>query len=203
MNSSHKENLLYLSSEHLPVRQNSRPTGKKIKLNKRVYAFYVDMIAVLVLKKSLILSYISFMKVFFFQVDPKSQFTMLKNIGSLESYLFWAVSFSYFFLTMFLGEGKTLGKLIFGQRVVARNEEAPTALQACLRTYGYLICMLSGGLLFIIPALRSDGLGVADFLSGTYSTDGPLLDHRVDESQSANIIYLSPPDYDFQNQEVS
>lgn len=139
-------------------------------LRKRVYAFCVDLYIVVAIKLMITFSYTSFFKSFFFQLPFKKQQHLLDNLMIVDMAMTPFIFFTYFLVSYYSGEGKTLGKLFF-KLTVAQNELTkdylPTLKQAFMRTVGYMACYLSLGTLFLLPFFRKDRRGLPDMFSGT------------------------------------
>jgi uncharacterized RDD family membrane protein YckC len=63
--------------------------------------------------------------------------------------------------------GQTMGKMIVGARVVARDGGPLSGRRAVLRMLGWVLSALILGLGFLVPALRRDKRSLADLVAGT------------------------------------
>lgn len=179
------------------VRQTEK-IQKNMILKKRVYAFCVDLYVIVGIKLMITFAYTSFFKSFFFQLPQQKQQRLLDSLMIVDLSVTPIIFFSYFLLSYYSGEGKSLGKLFF-KLTVAQNElekdYLPTFRQALLRTIGYMSCYLSLGTLFFVPFFRNDRRGIPDMLSGTkvYS-DHEIYLQFVEKESPAEVIPLVATD---------
>ena len=89
------------------------------------------------------------------------------NLYLLDNYLFIVLFTGYFVSCFFLGNGKTLGKLLFNLEVKNPQENETHFDQYLLRTFAYLFCYLNGIFLLLIPLITKSGKGIPDWVSGT------------------------------------
>ena len=154
--------------------------NKQQLLRHRVYAFTFDMFMVAMTSKLVMFTYTSFVRSFFHQLRFQVQDSVARGIPLVHMVVLISVFFSYFFISYYTSEGKTLGKIIFGLRVYS-----PTSPQMNLslgeslkRTMGYLVCYVMGLFLFALPLVRSDRRGLPDMFSNTEVT---FEDHFMSE----------------------
>lgn len=189
-----------------PNRLRSNQASQKNQvLKKRVYAFCVDLYIIVGIKLMITFAYTSFFKSFFFQLPFKKQQHLLESLMMVDVAVTPLIFFTYFLISYYSGEGKSLGKLFF-KLTVAQNQLTkdylPTFKQALFRTLGYMACYLSLGTLFLMPFFRKDRRGLPDLLSGTqvysdqviyleFAEKGPMADAPaeviplVDDNQAA------------------
>lgn len=138
----------------------------------RVYAFTFDMFMVGLTSKLVMFTYTSFLRTFFHQLRFQVQDTLAKGVPLIHLSVLMAVFFSYFFISYYTSEGKTLGKMMFGLRVYSPTHPrtALTLSESFKRTMGYLVCYVTGLFLFALPLVRSDRRGLPDFFSNTEVT---------------------------------
>lgn len=164
-------------------------------LKKRVYAFCVDLYIIVGIKLMVTFAYTSFFKSFFFQLPHRKQQDLLDGLMVVDLSITPIIFFSYFLVSYYSGEGKSLGKIFF-KLTVAKNELSkdylPTFKQAVLRTVGYMTCYLSLGTLFFLPFFRKDRRGIPDMFSGTQVyTDHEIYLHFAEKDSSAEVIPLT------------
>ena len=80
--------------------------------------------------------------------------------------LFFVIGFLYFTL-LWARRGQTLGKMLFGAKVVQTNGEALTFGRAALRYLGYIICCFTFYIGFIIVAFHPQKKGLHDIIANT------------------------------------
>jgi uncharacterized RDD family membrane protein YckC len=136
-------------------------------LKKRVLAFSIDLFAILMINKFMTISFMFYLEKYSWPV-----YRMLKSsahlINEAEVVTLLVIYFSYFFMSMFLSQGKTLGKTAVGLRVIDPQTLGQiTYSQAMLRTMGYTLCYLGALILFALPFLNRKNKGVPDWLSST------------------------------------
>ena len=137
---------------------------------RRMMSFSFDLMMIFILKISFILSLSGFVKTFFFQLHNSAQEELIHHLQNFDVSLTFLIYWGYFSLSMYLGEGKTVGKIFFKLTVVPRNafqeNQFSLSFWSCQkRTLGYLLAYLSAGLLFFINFTRKDQKGLPDLLS--------------------------------------
>lgn len=90
-----------------------------------------------------------------------------------STWLDWAI-YAFFFIfgiayfTIAIGwKGQTLGKLMLGLKVVRTDGSRAGFLQAFVRSWGYLLCIVSLGIGFLVIAWNDQKRGLHDFISNT------------------------------------
>ena len=186
------------------------PKQSKNFMRKRVLAFCVDLYAILIIKVMMTLAYTSFFKSFFFQLPAYKQKQMIEGIQWLDLLTTPIVFFTYFVLSYFSGEGKTIGKLMFKLTVVRpdlKNDYFPTIKEALMRTLGYCACYMTLGVLFLLPFIRKDKKSLSDLFSNTTVwSDQDLYDAlREGEMSNQNVIQLElkPTEEDYRPKKVA
>ena len=161
-------------------------------LKKRTFAFFLDFTAITFLFKSLLYLYKSFL----WEITETSlqmQREMMADMYLLEFPVFTIVFCSYFALSYFMSEGKTLGKIIFGLQISTNNQKRLELKHCLLRSIGYYFCYLPMAVLFIIPFIRSDQRGIPDWLSGTSVSLNKKQDKKttIEETDIKDAEHLS------------
>lgn len=141
-------------------------TPDKVNLTKRTYAFVMDLLTIVLISQSLVYNYISYLKNFFINIDMNIHSRLL----GLDSLIFIGVFWTYFFLSMYLGEGATPGKFAMGLRVHSPHKKDThlTLRESLIRTSAYFICYFSGMLLLAIPYITRSKKGIPDWISKTH-----------------------------------
>ncbi len=181
----------------IPFPREMNVQGTKVKSNllkRRVMAFCVDLYAIVMIKIMMTLAYTSFFKAFFFQLPVLKQKRMVEGLMTLDLYIAPIIFFTYFFVSYFSGEGKTVGKLMFKISVVRpdlKNDYFPNMKESFARTIAYMACYMTAGLLFLLPFFRKDQKSLADLWSKTMV----MNDHELYEAMKAgagddNVITL-------------
>lgn len=91
--------------------------------------------------------------------------------GGLGSIVWWVTLVVWIlnFVMLPLLRGQTIGKMIFGLRILDANGSTPSLVKILLRnTIGYLLVFLTAGLGFIIAGLNRSGRSLNDLLFGTF-----------------------------------
>ena len=142
--------------------------SKKEVVRKRLYAFITDIYAIVILNKVLSFTWVAFINAFF--INTTLNVAMASNIISGTSKLSLGIIFlSYFTFFYYLGDGKTIGKMIFGLKVCSNhnhNKEL-TFMEAFSRSMGYLFCNFMWFLPFATIFLRRDAKSICDYISHT------------------------------------
>lgn len=187
-------------------------------LRRRTFSFFVDLFCILLTTRLLMASYISYLKTFMYLMGDKSQHLLTSQMHKVEFSVITVVFFGYFFLSYYMGNGKTPGKILFRLRVVP--SENPTSLltfkESMKRTFGYMFCYLTGFVLFAIPYFNKERAGIPEMFSGSKvltEEEYAIAQREAKESQqeteevetqmeldfntvvAKNVIYLPGPEY--------
>ncbi|MDA9189622.1 RDD family protein [bacterium] len=136
--------------------------NKKSLLHLRVYAFLVDIFTV---KAVFIISIISFFR-FLSKLDVNWTLADFIQVKAHTIVAFALIYSMYFTLSLFLSNGKTLGKFLFKIQVKTKGRERIDFTTCFLRSLTYLVMTLSSGfLLFVIPFCTKDQRGLPDYFS--------------------------------------
>lgn len=91
--------------------------------------------------------------------------------GGIGTLVWWVAIVVWIlnFVLLPLVRGQTVGKMIFGLRILGSNGETPSLLKILFRnTIGYLIVFATAGIGFIIAGVNRSGRSLSDVLFGTY-----------------------------------
>jgi uncharacterized RDD family membrane protein YckC len=136
--------------------------------HKRISAFTIDMIAIVISTKLLVLSYRWFLMKYAYPLVHSIRYEMPRVEVYLETLTLLSVYGCYFFFTLYLSQGKTLGKSLLGLRVVSKEQPGIIEWwQALSRTVGYYACYFSGLILFLLPLTNKSQAGLSDWISST------------------------------------
>lgn len=138
-------------------------------LEQRIFAFAIDTFLFSALNIFVIVAFASFGD-HLFSYFGVSKAPQLFKANLQAFYLFSTpmVFLSYFTFSLYMMNGKTLGKMVNKTQVVSDKEHLD--FKTCLlRSCGYLFCFLSFGLFFVPNFFRQDQLGLPDMLSNSYS----------------------------------
>lgn len=161
-------------------------------LQKRMISFAVDITVIAFIKFIVTVSYASFVKTFFYQLNLESQINMIQGLSALDTFNTLLIFSSYFTFSHFWGDGKTVGKMITRTTVVNNKfihefSENSTNLNfrlSMLRMIGYLSSYVLLGLPFIFAFFRKDGRSWPDFISRSQTLDD-------DDIQKLHMLKLS------------
>lgn len=172
-------------------------------LKNRITAFTIDLLAIAIFEKLVLLTLKNALNEMMLHASPFYRAEISPLIRSFELPLLLFCYFSYFFLSLVLTNGHTLGKSIMGLKV--HRPHAPfsglSPKEAFMRSCGYFVAYLSMGLLFILPLFNRRRQGIPDWVSGTVvSSEEELLEiaKRADSEASSEIktaqLLLFPED---------
>ena len=147
-------------------------------LKKRVHALTADYFIILVSNYFLVASFTNFIKTIFFHFPLHTQLFLINKLAIMSSVSLMLITFSYFTLFYFVTNGKTMGKSIFGLKVVNTDQSEMTLKQSMLRALAYFTCAMTGSFLFALSFIRSDFKSLGDIFSGT----------QVQFDQSQNVL---------------
>jgi uncharacterized RDD family membrane protein YckC len=135
-------------------------------LKKRVHAFTFDLFLILGMNYFLMASFTDFLKVMFFHFPIHTQLMLIHKFKYIHSLSLISIMFAYFSIFYYASNGQTMGKMITGLRVKAKNEEM-SLKESLTRAFSYVVCAWFGSVLFITSFVRKDQKSVADLFSGT------------------------------------
>lgn len=138
-------------------------------LKKRVYALTTDFFIVVIANYFLMASFTNFLRTVFFHFPLRTQLFLIHKLSLMTSVSLMSLSFAYFSIFYFVTNGKTMGKTLFGLKVIANGSEI-TLKQSILRAFAYFTCAMFGSFLFVLSFIRKDDKSFADILSGTTVT---------------------------------
>lgn len=129
------------------------------------------------------MAYAIFLSDFLAQVSPLKKVEMLQMGLPWELGVFGVVFFSYFLISTYTFEGKTLGNKWMKLNIInddypfnyESSNYAPHFKQALMRSLSYGLCYLSFGLFFLLTLLSKDRRGLADALSQTRTVSDQWL----------------------------
>lgn len=139
-------------------------------LKKRVYALTLDFFIVIVSNYFIVASFTNFLKTVFFHFPFRTQLFLIHKLGMMSSISLVALNFAYFSLFYFVTNGRTMGKSLFGLKVVTNDNSEMSLKQSMIRAFSYFTCAFFGSFLFALSFIRKDDKSLADVLSGTNVT---------------------------------
>ncbi|MFA6238304.1 MAG: RDD family protein [Bacteriovorax sp.] len=135
-------------------------------LKKRIFALTTDFFIVVVTNYFLMASFTNFLKTVFFHIPLRAQIFLIQKLGLMTSVSMMSLMFAYFSIFYYVTNGHTMGKSLFGLKVVSPDGEM-TLKQAMQRSVAYFACAMLGSFLFALPFIRKDDKSLADIFSGT------------------------------------
>lgn len=136
-------------------------------LKKRVYALTMDFFIVVVTNYFLMAAFTNFLKTVFFSFPIHAQMFLIQKLAVMSSISLMSLTFAYFSLFYFVTNGRTMGKTMFGLKVVTTDNSEITLKQSMQRAFAYFACAMFGSFLFALSFIRKDDKSLADVLSGT------------------------------------
>ena len=133
-------------------------------LSRRFYAYLIDIFLVTLGTNLLLMTYLNFMDGHFHFLAP----SLGKNLPKIGLFCQYLTFVGYFSLSLYISEGKTIGKLLMGLRVVGSKKESPLHLHQCfIRALGALFSTIFIMLPYFLAFLRKDERGFHDLLGNT------------------------------------
>ena len=141
---------------------------------------------------------------------------LTSQMHKVELSVISVVFFGYFFLSFYMGNGKTPGKILFKLRVVPTNgpTELLTLNESFKRTLGYFFCYVTGFILFALPYFNKNRDGLPDLFSSSHVLTEEqyklLLSQKTEQDETESqleldfnssiidedkVIYLPGPDF--------
>ena len=152
-------------------------------LKKRVYAFTTDFLIVVITNYFFVASFIDFIKLVFFHFTTRTQLFFIQKLEIMSSVTLATLLFSYFTIFYFVTNGQTMGKTLFGLRVVSLTGEI-NLKQAMQRSFSYFFCAMFGSFLFALSFIRKDGKSLADIMSKTSVVYDSKIQNKSSEIQT-------------------
>lgn len=143
--------------------------SRKETLKKRCYAFITDLYAIVFINKYMAFAWSAIINNYVANTtlsNPKASKLIFNGISNLSLPI---IFMGYFFFSYYLGDGRSLGKMLFGLKVYS-NENRKNSLSAkeCLsRSLGYLFSNYLLYIPFLTSFVRSDMKSINDFISQT------------------------------------
>lgn len=160
------------------------PRDRKF-LWKRFYAFYIDLYIIIGIHFGLKYSYGSFLQKY---IVKDSSFQTTYKIFSAESFYgptLLITFFSYFILSYYLLNGKSVGKYLFSIRIVSDKENPHLSFRQVIgRTLGYFLCYATIPILLGVTAIRKNRRGIPEILSGTSAKNEALGDNEIHNEEN-------------------
>lgn len=161
-------------------------------LTKRGIALLLDLAAMGVIYAMLFNGYAIFVSEFLSPLTYGSRFNLLQGDSLLALAVFLPLYFSYFLYCTFVMNGKTLGKMATGLRVIKEDfihdqglyDYQLSLADAFQRASGYLLCYLSFGLFFIFNFASEDRRGLPDYLSSSRTVTDAWLQQMLAHKQT-------------------
>lgn len=172
---------------------NNRP-----KLKDRIYAFFIDLFAVSIIKLCLMVNFVSFAKIFAAGLPLKKQSHLIFNLYQIDFLLSLILFLGYFTFSLYCFKGKTLGKMVYDLEVHSDGNESISLVQSFMRSLGYFLCYILIGLPVMINFIRKDKLGLADLISSSIThfekrDDRQGIRFKVQGQQQNQILTLPLP----------
>ncbi len=165
--------------------------GPDTHLTKRIIAFGIDLASIMIVKTSLHTAYAIFINQFFSPINGHQRAQIIQGSLRCHALTFIAIYTSYFLYTSFILDGKTLGKMTMGLRVIDegfiqdhnQEEYRMTFQNSIRRSIGYLMCYLSFGTFFIFNFSSEDKRGLPDYLSNSRTVSDDRLKSMLEKKQ--------------------
>ena len=136
-------------------------------LRARFYAFGIDLFAIALIQKALIISYFGFINAYFFSLSNSSLFLMKSNIRSVELPIMLVSFWSYFFISVYATSGKTFGKMMMNLEVYSPTDDAPPCIWQSITRATVLTCSYLLILPMSFPLFNKKRMSLADIISQT------------------------------------
>lgn len=136
-------------------------------LKKRTWAMTMDLFIVTATNYFLMAAFTNFIRTVFFHFPVKTQLFLIQKFTTMTSVTMLSLMFAYFSLFYYVTNGRTMGKTIFGLKVVNADHSEITLVQAMKRSFSYFVCMIFGSFLFALSFVRKDQKSLADLASSS------------------------------------
>lgn len=154
---------------------------------KRIYSFMIDFSIIMLLNTATHVAYSLFVSNFMFVLNMKQQNYLTSQNMPVQLAIFMLIYTTYFFYSMYILNGQTVGKIVYKLTTVADNfvfdedvkDHTPTLSQAWRRTFGYLTCYFSFGTFFLFSFMSEDKRGAPDYFSQTRTVSNEWLSGMI------------------------
>jgi len=136
-------------------------------LKKRTWAMTLDLFIVTATNYFLMAAFTNFVRTVFFHFPIKAQIFLVHKFSMMTSVSMLSLLFAYFSLFLYVTNGRTMGKTIFGLKVINEDQSEITLIQAMKRSFSYFTCMMFGSVLFGLSFIRKDQKSLADLVSSS------------------------------------
>lgn len=138
-------------------------------LRKRFYAFFVDLFIVGVVSKVFIVAYMTFIESSLKFIPLHYKKSLYDNLKVVHFPLIMTLFFGLYFLSLYLGQGKSPGKAMMKIRVISKKHpfEGLSITEAFTRSLAGLVCYMSLCTLFVFALFNREGKGIPEWFSGT------------------------------------
>lgn len=155
-------------------------------LKRRTWAMTLDLFIVTATNYFLMAAFTNFVRTVFFHFPIKAQIFLVHKFSMMTTISMLSLMFAYFSLFLFVTNGRTMGKTIFGLKVVNQDQSEITLVQAMKRSFAYFTCMMLGSFLFALSFIRKDQKSLADLVSSStvaLETHQPIAETNGTEFQ--------------------
>ena len=121
------------------------------------------------------MTYLDFMNGHFHFLTP----SLAKKLPQITFFCQYLTFIGYFSLSLYVSEGKTVGKLFTGLKVVSKGNENPLSLFQCfLRALGSLLSTMLLMLPYFLILLKKDERGFHDLLGNSQTIEEDSLEEK-------------------------
>lgn len=157
-------------------------------LKKRTWAMTMDLFIVTATNYFLMAAFTNFVRTVFFHFPIKAQIFLIHKFSTMTTVSMLSLMFAYFSLFLYVTNGRTMGKTIFGLKVVNADQSEITLVQAMKRSFAYFTCAMLGSFLFALSFIRKDQKSLADLVS---SSAVVLENHQTETEKGGTEFQLT------------
>lgn len=181
-----------------PSIYNSFSKVPKAHLIKRGISFFIDICTISLIKIALHLGYGIFVAEFLAPLKPEMKHALMNGNIAIHGIVFSFIYMGYFLYSNYVLNGKTLGKMATGLRVINMNylhqDDSQFQLSfsnSLRRSLGYMACYLSFGIFFIFNFVSEDKRGLADYVSNSLTVSDDWLEHfKAVKESTKDHVYI-------------
>ena len=139
-------------------------------LYRRFWAFAIDLFIISLGARVLSMAYLDFMNDHFGLFGPFFYSDLAMGIKQIHIFVLYLLFVGYFSISLYLSDGKTMGNLFLGLRVLSNDSDGqPLNFFQCFqRSMGGLFCLFFGLFPFLLVFLTRDRRGLPDFLGHSH-----------------------------------
>jgi uncharacterized RDD family membrane protein YckC len=171
---------------------------------KRMGAFFIDLITISFLHSTLFAAYRVFVDSHLYFLTSSSKDNLVESVQMIEIPILFLVFLTYFTLTLYIYQGKTLGKMIMKISTIHQDFlqeygelNYMLSFQQCYRrALAYAFCYLSVGTLFAVSYFTKGQRGLPDFMAQSQTILDKDLENFIQMKTAQDEVQINVENLD-------